>query len=204
MKIIATRIVALSFFLHVIMPPAMAAEQLSLPAPDIEPPTIQFEKSGSEIEAGEKTFTAVVTDNVGAAEVTLYFKGASDISYTPKRMKRSSPDSNTYTTSLYLDPVIIDKLEIYVRADDVSGNSVFEGQKFSPFAFTVVAKDEEEVVRSVTEPAVAEGEEEGMSTLTMILIGLGVAALAGGGGGGGGGGTDTDTGSVTITTDVPN
>src|SRR5210317_997852 len=98
MKIIAARTVGLLFFLQIIMPPTMAAEQLSLPAPDIEPPTIQFEKSGSEIEAGEKTFTAIVTDNVGVAEVTLYFKGASDVSFTPKRMKRSSPDSDTFTT----------------------------------------------------------------------------------------------------------
>ncbi len=140
MKIIITRMVALLFFIQIIMPPVSAARKLALPAPDIEPPTILFNEPSTEIEAGEKIFTAIVTDNLGVDNVTLYFKGATDVAVTPKRMSLSSSDPNTYTTTLYLDPVISDKLEIYVRAADISGNTVFEDQKFAPFAFAVVGK----------------------------------------------------------------
>ena len=202
MKKILIRIFTLLFFLRLILPTVYAADQLGLQAPDVEPPAISFDEGGTELEEGLKTFEATVTDNVGVANVTLYYKGASDVAFTPKVMKRSSTDPNLYTTELTIDPVISDKLEIYIRADDVSGNSIFEGQKFSPLTYTVVpAKAAEEVVTSVTEPP-APKEEGGMSTMTMILIGVGVLALAGGGGGGGGG-SEPSTGSITITTDLP-
>ncbi len=207
MKIIITRVVTLLFFLQVIVPPVSAAEQLGLPAPDIEPPVIVFDQYDTEIESGIKTFTAAVTDNVGVANVTLYYKGATDIAFRPKTMKVSPTDPNIYTTELSLDPVISDKLEIYIRADDVSGNSIFEGQKFSPLSFTIVpapvpVAGDAEVSQPVTEPAVPEEDDEGLATWQWVLIGLGVAALAGGGGGGGGG-DDPDPVNIRITIDVP-
>lgn len=213
MKIILIRTLSLLFFLQVVSPPALAA-QLGLQAPDVEPPTIIFDSSNTEIEEGIKTFAATVTDNVGVANVTLYYKGPDDVTFIPKKMQRSNNDPNLYTVELTMDPVISKQLEIYLRADDVSGNSIFEGQKFSPLVYTVVPRTEtEEVIPTVTEPtattttatATAAAEEEGMSTMTMILIGLGVAALAGGGGGGGGSSPAAPTtGSITITTDLPN
>lgn len=206
MKKILIRILSLLFFLQVVSPPALAA-QLGLQAPDVEPPTILFDQGKAEIEEGIKTFSATVTDNVGVANVTLYFKGPNDVVFTPREMRRSKTDANVYTVQLTIDPAISKKLEIYLRADDVSGNSIFEGQKFSPLTYTVVPRQEaEEVIPTVTEPSVAakaEEKEEGMSTMTMILIGLGVAALAGGGGGGGGGPAAPTTGTITITTDIP-
>jgi len=199
MKKLIARLMSLFFFLQVISPVALA-EQLNLQAPDIEPPSIVFDPGESAISDGVKTFSAEVTDNRGVATVTLYYKNASDVGFTPKRMRLTG--INTYTADVTVDSVISDKIEFYIRADDVSGNSVFEGQKFSPFAYDVVpAAVEEEVVATVTAPPAA--EEEGLSTTTLILIGLGVAALAGGGGGGGGGGGSTPTGSITITTDIP-
>jgi hypothetical protein len=208
MKIIFIRMFSLLFFLQVIIPPASAAEQLVLPAPDVEPPIIVFDQYHGEIEAGIKTFTAAVTDNVGVANVTLYYKGATDFAFKPKNMKASPTDPNIYTTELSLDPIISDKLEIYIRADDVSGNSIFEGQKFLPLTFTIVpVATGVEVSQPVTKPPVPEEEEEGLATWQYILIGLGIAALAGGssggGGGGGGGTTTTGTGTVTVTTDLP-
>jgi hypothetical protein len=205
MKIIFIRMFSLLFFLQAIIPPVSAAEQLVLPAPDVEPPIIVFDQYDVEIEAGIKTFTAAVTDNIGVANVTLYYKGATDFAFKPKNMKASPTDPNIYTTELSLDPIISDKLEIYIRADDVSGNSIFEGQKFSPLTFTIVPiATGVEVSQPVTKTPVPE-EEEGLATWQWVLIGLGVAALAGGGGGGGGG-SDSPTPpgtTVTITTDVP-
>jgi hypothetical protein len=130
MKIILIRIFSLVFLLQTTIPAVFAAEQLGLPAPDVEPPAIVFGQYDTEIEAGIKIFTAAVTDNVGVANVTLYYKGATDFAFRPMTMKQSPADPNIYTTKLSLDPVISDRLEIYSRADDVSGNSIFDGQKF--------------------------------------------------------------------------
>ena len=74
MKIILIRIFSLLFFLQTTIPPVSAADQLGLPAPDVEPPTIVFGQYDTEIEAGIKTFTATVTDNVGVENVTIYYK----------------------------------------------------------------------------------------------------------------------------------
>ncbi len=196
MKIFLSRLLALIFFLQ-ITTPAAYAEALSLQAPDIEPPVISFDVGKSEISEGVKTFSVEVIDNKGVANVTLYYKNANDIGYIPKPMLKTG--TNTYSTELSVDPVISKKIEFYIRAEDVSGNSVFEGQKFSPYAYEVVPKD----VSTASVTAAPEPEKEGMSTITMILIGVGVLALAGGGGGGGGGGGDTPTGTVTITTSIP-
>jgi hypothetical protein len=192
------RIFTLLFSLQLVAPP-LSADQLGLQAPDIEPPRIIFDNRNGVLEEGIQTFSVIATDNVGVASVTLYYKGVSDVAFTPRIMKQSVVDPNQYSADVSIDSVISDKLEVYIRADDVSGNSIFEGQKFSPFTFKIVPRSASEtVVESVTQPA----EEEGMSTLTMILIGVGVLALAGGGGGGGGG-SSSDTGSITITTPLP-
>jgi hypothetical protein len=196
MKIFLSRLLAATFFLQVITPAAYA-ESLSLQAPDIEPPVIKFNAGKTEISEGIKTFTAQVTDNRGVANVTLYYKNANDVGFTPKPMLKTG--TNTYAVELSVDPVISKRLEFYIRAEDVSGNSVFEGQKFSPYAYQIVPASDS--AASVT--AAAEPPEEGMSTMTMILIGVGVLALAGGGGGGGGGSTTPSTGTVTITTAIP-
>ena len=205
MKITLIRMFSLLFFLQTIAPTVFAAEQLKLSAPDVEPPNILFEQSGTEIEAGIKTFTATVTDNIGVANVTLYVKGATDYLFKPITMKQSASDPDIYTAELAVDPVISDKLEIYIRADDVSGNSIFEGQKFSPLTFTVIpAAADVAMSKPVTEPV--KEEEKGMSTITMILIGLGVAALVASGGGGGGGSSssgDDGTGTITVTGPTP-
>lgn len=202
MKRILIRIFSLLFFLQTIILPVSAAEQLRLSAPDIEPPEIVFDQHNTEVEAGIKTFVATVSDNVGVENVTLYYKDATNVAFKPKTMKQSPTNPNIYTVELSLDPVISDKLEVYIRADDVSGNSVFHGQKFSPITFTIVpvsipVADGVGVSQPITEPAAP--EEEGLATWQWVLIGLGVAALAGGGGGGGGSDPpDPTTGSITV------
>jgi len=72
MRRILIRVFSLLFLLQTIAPPILAAEQLQLQAPDVEPPKIEFEQGGTEIEAGIKTFSATVTDNVGVAGYRLY------------------------------------------------------------------------------------------------------------------------------------
>lgn len=205
MKLVLARLFSLLFFLQVITPPALSAEPTGLPLADNQPPEILFDASNNKIESGINTFTATVTDNVGVATVTLFFKGETDMIFQPVIMKQSETDPSLYTKELFFDHVIVNRVEIYIRADDISGNSIFEGQKFSPLVFSVIPAGEEEMIRSVTEPPVEKEEE--VSTLTWVLIGIGAIVLAaslGGGGGGGGSSDDSSDGTVTVTTDVPN
>lgn len=201
MKRAISTLISLTFFFQT-MSPAVHAQMANQQVPDIEPPAITFELGDEQIPDGLKTLSVTVTDNRGVAAVTLFYRDGGDIAYTEKAMLESSP--NVYSADVTLDAVISDRLEFYIRAEDVSGNSVFEGQKFAPLAYTVVADmPVAQGTRSASTPSAEDEEEEGMSTLTMILIGLGVLALAGGGGGGGGGSTAPTTGSITITTDIP-
>jgi hypothetical protein len=204
MKLVLARLFSLLFFLQVIMPPALSAEHTGLPLADNQPPEIRFDTSNNEIESGIKTFTATVTDNVGVATVTLFFKGETDMIFQPVIMKQSETDPSLYTKELFFDHVIVNKVEIYIRADDISGNSIFEGQKFSPLVFSVIPAGEEEMIQSVTEPPVEKEEE--VSTLTWVLIGIGAIVLAGslGGGSSGGSSDGSSGGTVTVTSDVPN
>jgi len=199
MKLVLARLFSLLFLLQVIMPPALSAEPTGLALADIQPPEILFDAGNNEIESGIKTFTATVTDNVGVATVTLFFKGETDMVFQPVIMKQSDTDASVYTKELFLDHVIANKVEIYIRADDISGNSIFEGQEFSPLVFSVIPAGEENVIQSVTAPPVQ--KEEGLSALTWILIGIGAIALAGGSGGGGGSGSSG--GTITVTSDIP-
>jgi len=149
------------FLLKMIISPVFAAESLVMPVPDVEPPVIIFDKRDSEIEAGIKTFTAAVDDNVGVAKVTFFYRGMSDVEFKSKVMKRSNTVSNVYTVKLSLSQAVSNKLEFYIRADDVSGNSIFEGQKFEPLIFTVVPRDATGVIQTNT-IAKAEPSEDGV------------------------------------------
>ncbi len=190
MKRTIATLISWIFFLQILSPIAYS-ESLNLQSQDIEAPVIKFKIGKTEISDGIKKFTANVTDNKGVARVTLHYKNAGSIAFVSKPMEKSG--SETYSTEVEVDSIISKKFEFYISAEDISGNRVFEGQKFSPFAYTVVQKS--------TPP---EPVDEGMSTMTMVLIGLGVLALAGGGGSGSssGGGTPS-TGSVTVTTSIP-
>jgi hypothetical protein len=185
-------------FLFQALTPIVHAEQLSLQAPDIEPPLILFDAGDSEITDGTKTFSAKVTDNRGVANVILYYKKAGDVAFQPKVMKKQGND--IYSTDLSVDSMISKRLEVYIRADDISGNSVFEGQKFSPFAYAVVPATGAKGFTPGGRAAEDENDEEEMSTLTKVLLGLGVLVLVGGSGGGGG---ETSSGNITITTELP-
>lgn len=205
MKLYLARLFSLLFFLQVIMPPALSDEHTGLPLADIEPPELLFDAGNNEIESGIKIFTATVTDNVGVATVTLFFKGENDMVFKPFIMKQSDTDPSLYTNAVFLDHVIANKVEIYIRADDVSGNSVYEGQKFSPLVFSVIPAGEEIAIQSVAELPVQ--EEESLSTLTWVLIGIAAVVLAGGSsssGGGSSGGGSSSGNTITITGDVPN
>ena len=106
------------------------AEQLDLPVPDVEPPVIVFDENDTEIEAGIKTFTAAIADNVGVKNVTLFYRSQTGTVFKTKPMQRSNKVPDLYTAELPVGSFESGALEYYIRADDVSGNSIFRGQKF--------------------------------------------------------------------------
>lgn len=205
MKIVLTRLVTLLITLHMFSP-AVLAEQHSAATLDVESPGIQFDQGDMEIVEGVKLFTAVVTDNIAVAMVTLYYKNAGDVSFKAKEMKKDNSQTDVYSVELWVDPVIATSLELYIKAEDVSGNSVFEGQKFSPLTYKVVPRKDSAPAQKKVAELNKDEEKEGMSTWKKVLIGVGTVALigiaTGGGGGGDVSGGDT-TGSITITTPIP-
>lgn len=199
MKLVFVRFFSLFFVFQVMSPPILAAE-LILQGQDIEPPTIIFELDAADIPEGLNSFKARVTDNVGVSNVTLFYRAAGNIAFSSKPMMKLEENSDVYSVELLIDSVIVKTLEIYLKAEDVTGNSVFEGKKFTPLSYNVIPRMHEDVVSVDVE---ATPNDEGMGAWTWILIGLGVALVAGGSGGGGGG-SSIEPGSITVTTDVPN
>lgn len=214
MKRRLAHVFGLFFFLQIITPEALA-ERLSLKAFDIESPIIMFDRGDREITAGIKRFTAEVTDNVGIAAVTLFYKNATDLSFTLKKMTILKDGSDLYSVELTLDPAFTKQLQIFIRAEDVSGNSVFEGEKFSPLTYTVIANDAiEKIDEQASNPLpdlgtradIAKTEQQKKGgfpwwgwVVSAVVIGGVAAGSSGGSGGSPAGNTEPDEGSITVT-----
>lgn len=219
----------------VLLIPAMAClaqaradgEVRTLPGGDILPPEI-IHTPLEEFPAGMPLrIQARVTDDTGVKDVILFYRNAGEAEYRQLRML-SAAGSNLYAATL--PDGAGPRVEYFIRASDVAGNSVL-GKLFDPYVITIIpAARETDLARTLsppppaprvqqtspspaaaTAPAVAgagAGERRGMNR--WIWVGIGVVAVAalassGGGGGGGGGGGDADdgTGTVTITAPVP-
>lgn len=125
---------------------ALATEQAELLAKDVESPVIVIDKSDTKVDADSATITAAVADNVGIAKVTIFYRGQTNTSYDTKLMQLSNKAPNLYTVELPLDGFESGTLEYYIRAEDVSGNSVFEGLKFAPLKLDIANECNESIV----------------------------------------------------------
>lgn len=130
---------------------------------DAEPPTIAHTPINEAL-AGEKiALTAVVTDNVGVAEVRLFYRGKGSVEYRSEKM--TSKPENTYEAKI---EARLEAIEYYVSAQDVSGNapSLWKSAD-TPHLITVRAKPEPVAVAK-------KGSKK------WLWIGLGSAAIGGG------------------------
>lgn len=204
----------------VIFSPALGAGQLALPSGDLIAPVVTHESISESLAAGSSyEFKVRVTDNVGVKSVVLFYRTSGSENYKRVAMHRSAQMENLYTYLLSADAITAPGLEYYIQAEDLAGNTLLQGQSFSPMTAKVmpgtglvpstVASGTDTTTEMTDMPApVLEPDLARKSSLLKnkwLWIGAGVVV---GGAGlvyalGSGSDPDPDTSSVTITATVP-
>lgn len=204
-------------------------ESVQSAAADIMPPTIVHTPLERFPAGMPLRIQARVTDQTGVREVVLFYRNAGESQYRRMPMVRIS-NSSLYAATLPSDAG--SRVEYYIQAADVAGNSVL-GNLFDPYVVAIEPASRDAIASSASPvtggaaatsapPAsapqsamapVGTAERRGISRWVWVGIGVvAVAALAtagGGGGSGGGGGAGNvpdptpGTGSVTINAPVP-
>ncbi|MDH5326140.1 MAG: porin family protein [Gammaproteobacteria bacterium] len=127
------------------------ADQLSLPAADLEAPSVTHETSSKAHEAGtDLTIEATVVDNMGVKSVTLYYRAKGTEKYKTMVMQRRAK-SDIYSATLTHD-VSEPGFEYYIQATDNSGNSLLHGYSFSPLLVDVVPAPARKTADADVEP----------------------------------------------------
>jgi hypothetical protein len=99
---------------------------LQAAAVDAIAPVVQHDPVASEVSAGTPlTISATVTDNVGVAKVTLFFRARGDSDYQRLAMNRIG-NTDMFITTLDTDHVREPALEYYIEAADAAGNILRE------------------------------------------------------------------------------
>jgi len=114
---------------------------LALRITDEIPATITHQRAESAKEGSSFRVKATAQDNLGVAEVKLYFrkKGASEYEF----VNMNQVQKGVYEGVAPRDKVSVDGLQYYITATDVGGNITFEGKPENPFAVRVVELDRE-------------------------------------------------------------
>ena len=155
---------------------------------DFDPPVIDHESLVTGIAGELQVFSALVVDDRGLEEVTLYYRNATGQDYQQIAMQPMSGTDN-YTASVDSTPQQ-EKVEYYIEARDTGGNRVLKGFPFFPLVRTLEAPAPAPVVEQPAPPPPAASTGNRNTTLYVVLgaVALGLlAALAVSGGGGGGG-----------------
>ena len=184
---------------------AYAAEGLAFPTGDLIAPEIKSPPITEKIPPGERaTINAVVTDNVGVKNVTIFYRDMGETTFQRKEMAREAGTDNYSAT---LPEIVVPGLEYYIQATDEAGNTLLHGHTFAPLTLNVppeaIAQQEQGAGAAAKQEVAAAKPEEEKGVSKWVWIGLGVLAVGalagGGGGGGGGGGTTSGPGTVVIT-----
>ena len=107
--------------------------------PDQETPMITFTDPGSATTGQPIKLVATVTDNVGVAAVTVFFKIDNATVYTPMPMD-AGPNSQ-YTATIPGPEIKGTTFKFYIFAQDTSGNDRSHGSAASPRSVGVVPAD---------------------------------------------------------------
>ncbi|MDH3714776.1 MAG: hypothetical protein OET44_13120 [Gammaproteobacteria bacterium] len=180
--------------LLLILPVALQAATV-----DATAPVVQHDPVASEVGAGTPlTISATVTDNVGVAKVTLFYRARGESDYQRLAMKRIG-NTDMFIATLDTDDVREPAFEYYIEAGDAAGNILLVGYALSPLIVSVT----ESRFAATEEPAPPPPEAKSgakRATWLWVLMGVGVAALAVGAGGGGG---SSDSGGVSVNGPLP-
>lgn len=198
MKILLKKvIVGFTFFAWLAIPLFAADPDMVSPQIDHQTAT-EFIKGGTAIKIG-----ATVMDNVGVKSVTLFYRTESLINYRTLAMGPEGGE-NQFTATIPGDEVVGPRLEYYIQAVDVNGNTVTRGGRYFPLQMTLILPTP---LKATAESN--KNKEKKKYTWAWWVGGgllLGAVALASGGGGNNGGGVDPaagPTGTVSFTGPQP-
>lgn len=185
--------------------PAFAAEDVRLaPFNDVTPPKIEHEPINHTQEAGAPlTIYATVTDTAGVKDVTLFYRTGSMTEYRPLTMYLSDQNGNRFTATIPPVELQSPKLEYYIQATDINGNTVLRAGRLFPLSVAIAPPNTAPV--QPEEPAQPKAKKS-KYTWAWILGGVviaGLAAAASNSGGGDGGTTNSDTGSIEVVGPAP-
>ena len=198
--------VAFYTFLVIPMMP-LWAQDVTLPEDaDISAPNIQHEPSQESVGAGESLeIMAIITDDEGVKEATLYYRSVGNVEYFS--LKMTPLEGDAYTAIIPREDVLEPGMEYYVQASDKAGNVVLRGFSFEPLVVTVAPvlptmefPPSEDLVLKTEGPPSKPWYKKWWVWTIVGAVAIGGAVAASGGGGGGG---DGSTGSATITAPVP-
>jgi hypothetical protein len=170
-------------------PMVSAASDLKLPgAGDKVAPTIQYIPPPLVTSGQTMRIEVIVTDNVGVADVELFYRSSTAGSF--RRIKMShAPNSNLYSVVM---PLLAGaRIEYYLQASDAAGNTAILGGSFDPFVL-------DQPTPSAPAPA--------SNISKWVWMGLGallLGVLAASGSGSNSTPTAPKTGSVTFTGQTP-
>lgn len=103
---------------------------------DTDPPLIELEELAEGIADRTQVFTAQVTENNDLAGVTLYYRRAGQLPFTPAPMQALGA-TGYFSVSIPTDFNDIRTIEYYIQAQDEAGNRTVSGYAFDPYQRTL-------------------------------------------------------------------
>lgn len=105
---------------------------------DLEPPVIMHDPIVGSLKANQPLELQVrITDNHGVFSATLFYRDAGAKEYRSLAMRLSETDDNVFVIEIPGQDIHPPKLEYYIQATDVSGNTVLRGGRLFPLSANV-------------------------------------------------------------------
>ncbi|ASJ70898.1 hypothetical protein IMCC3135_03925 [Granulosicoccus antarcticus IMCC3135] len=125
---------------------------------DTTPPIIELEELAEGTADRTQVFTAQIAEDNELQSVTLYYRRAGQLPYSPAPME-SLGTTGYFSVSIPTDFNDVRTIEYYVQAQDESGNRTVSGYAFDPYQRLLAASAEpiETTATATAQPAIADG-----------------------------------------------
>lgn len=134
---------------------------------DTVPPLIEVEELTEGTADRSQVFTAQVTEDNNLAGVTLYYRRAGQLPFTPAPMEALGT-TGYFSVSIPTDFSDTRTIEYYVQAQDEAGNRTVSGYAFDPYQRTLTASPDP-LDASAAKPADAATSTSTADTSTPLL-----------------------------------
>jgi len=105
---------------------------------DLEPPVIAHDPISGSLKANQPLVLQVrITDDHGVFSATLFYRNSGAKEFRSLAMRLSETDNDVYVIEIPGQDISPPKLEYYIQATDVSGNTVLRGGRLFPLSAAV-------------------------------------------------------------------